>query len=263
MFRKREKNTAGSKKKRGGQPILLILELVFAAVALFSLYKIGSILMGYYKSAKGYESIRAEVMHPTSDDSDSAAQDGERQPVDFDLLQEKYPGAVGWLYCEDTVIDYPVMQAKDNDYFLRRLPNGEWNIGGSLFLDYRSQSDFLGPLSLIYGHNMNDDSMFTLLEKYTDQEWYDQHPAFVLETPQQTFTLFAVYGFYIPAQEWVDSGYDLAGNRQAMVQYAASHSTFVSETGWDGQEPIIALITCADYSDQDRYILLCVPRAEE
>ena len=105
MFRKREKNTAGSKKKRGGQPILLSLELVFAAVALFSLYKIGSILMGYYKSAKGYESIRAEVMHPTSDDSDSAAQDGERQPVDADelrdqLLMEMDKETLEQFYCD-------------------------------------------------------------------------------------------------------------------------------------------------------------------
>lgn len=241
------------------------MEILLAGVALFSLYKVGSILMEYRNSAQSYEAIRAEVTQPTGDKDASGepTEEVERQPVDFALLQEKYPGAVGWITCADTVIDYPIMQAKDNDYFLRRLPSGEWNIGGSLFLDYRSQSDFLGPLSLIYGHHMNDGSMFTLIEKYTDQDWYDQHPVFVLETPQDIFTLYAAWGFYIPAQQWVDSGFDLAENRQALAEYADSHSTFVTDVRWDGEEPLIALITCAGYSDADRYILLCVPRAEE
>ena len=241
------------------------MEILLAGVALFSLYKVGSILMEYRNSAQSYEAIRAEVTQPTGDKGTSGepTEEAERQPVDFALLQEKYPGAVGWITCADTVIDYPIMQAKDNDYFLRRLPSGEWNIGGSLFLDYRSQSDFLGPLSLIYGHRMNDGSMFTLIEKYTDQDWYDQHPVFVLETPQDIFTLYAAWGFYIPAQQWVDSGFDLAENRQALAEYADSHSTFVTDVRWDGEEPLVALITCAGYSDADRYILLCVPRAEE
>ena len=253
------------RKKRVSHPALLVLEILLAGVALFSLYKVGSILMEYRNSAQSYEAIRAEVTQPTGDKDTSGepTEEAERQPVDFALLQEKYPGAVGWITCADTVIDYPIMQAKDNDYFLRRLPSGEWNIGGSLFLDYRSQSDFLGPLSLIYGHHMNDGSMFTLIEKYTDQDWYDQHPVFVLETPQDIFTLYAVWGFYIPAQQWVDSGFDLAENRQALAEYADSHSTFVTDVRWDGEEPLVALITCAGYSDADRYILLCVPRAEE
>ena len=259
------KDRKQERKKRASHPALLVLEILLAGVALFSLYKVGSILMEYRNSAQSYEAIRAEVTQPTGDKDTSGepTEEAERQPVDFALLQEKYPGAVGWITCADTVIDYPIMQAKDNDYFLRRLPSGEWNIGGSLFLDYRSQSDFLGPLSLIYGHHMNDGSMFTLIEKYTDQDWYDQHPVFVLETPQDIFTLYAVWGFYIPAQQWVDSGFDLSENRQALVEYADSHSTFVTDVRWDGEEPLVALITCAGYSDADRYILLCVPRAEE
>lgn len=250
---------SSDKQKRGIQrSLLFLLELVLAGVALFSLFKVGSILLEYRRGAKSYESIRTEVAQQTPDSSGN--EDNGAHSIDFALLQQNYPGAVGWIRCEGTVIDYPIMQAEDNDYFLRRLPSGEWNIGGSLFLDYRSESDFLGPLSLVYGHHMNDDSMFTLIENYSEQTWFDQHPTFTLETPQDVFTLCPVAGFYIPAETWVERGYDLAVNRTAMADYAAAHSTFAGTTRWDGEEPLIALITCAGYSDADRYILLCVPR---
>ena len=171
------KDRKQERKKRVSHPALLVLEILLAGVALFSLYKVGSILMEYRNSAQSYEAIRAEVTQPTGDKDTSGepTEEAERQPVDFALLQEKYPGAVGWITCADTVIDYPIMQAKDNDYFLRRLPSGEWNIGGSLFLDYRSQSDFLGPLSLIYGHHMNDNSMFAQLDDYKKHSFYKSH----------------------------------------------------------------------------------------
>lgn len=56
--------------------------------------------------------------------------------VDFDLLEND--DVVGWIYCEDTPINYPVLQSDDNNYYLRRLINGEWNISGSIFMDYRN-----------------------------------------------------------------------------------------------------------------------------
>ena len=258
---------ANDKQKRNLWHLLfLLLELTLAGVALFSLFKVGSILLAYRQSAKNYDSIRSEVTDSIRSEvtqpADSSGEEsaGEPHTIDFSLLQQRYPDAVGWIRCAGTVIDYPIMQAADNDYYLRRLPDGRWNIGGSVFLDYRSESDFLGALSLVYGHHMNDDSMFTLIENYSDPRWFDQHPTLTLETPQQVFTLCPVAGFYIPAEQWVDSGYDLAENRAAMADYAAAHSTFSAATRWDGAEPLIALITCAGYSDADRYILLCVPR---
>lgn len=238
---------------RGGG-VLLVLEILLGAVMLFCLGKIGYTLLQYRKGAKSYETIRAQVSTAPQAGTDAAPTD---PGIDFAALQSQYPDAVAWLRCEDTVIDYPVMQASDNDYYLRRLPDGSWNMSGSLFLDYRCAWDFSDGWSMIYGHNMNDDSMFACLENYNDQSWYDAHPALELATPDADYSLPVLYGFEIPAQEWLDRGFDTGLATDDLMAYAAAHTTFAADTAWDGSAPLLALLTCTSHNDQVRYVVLC------
>ena len=71
--------------------------------------------------------------------------------VDFERLQEENKDIIAWLYCPDTEINYPVVQSKDNEYYLRRLLDGTWNIAGTLFIDYRNAAIVLIciPLSTV------------------------------------------------------------------------------------------------------------------
>lgn len=235
--------------RRRGSPFLLLLELLLAAVMLFCLGKIGYTLWQYRQGASGYEAIRTQV------GADPNPEAGDESGVDFTALLAQYPDAVAWLRCDGTDLDYPVMQADDNDYYLRRLPDGTWNMSGSLFLDYRCAADFSDVVSVIYGHNMNDGSMFACLENYTDQSWYDAHPTLELATPDAGYSLPVLYGFELSAQEWVDR--DFASHPAALAEYAAAHTTFSSEAAWDGSSPLLALLTCTSHDDQIRYILLC------
>ena len=76
--------------------------------------------------------------------------------VDFERLQEENKDIIAWLYCPDTEINYPVVQSKDNEYYLRRLLDGTWNIAGTLFMDYRNAADCSDLHTIIYGHNMKN-----------------------------------------------------------------------------------------------------------
>ena len=62
--------------------------------------------------------------------------------VDFETLLSENPNIVAWIYSEGTVINYPVVQGEDNMYYVDRLPDGQYNPHGSIFLDYRNLSDF-------------------------------------------------------------------------------------------------------------------------
>ncbi len=96
--------------------------------------------------------------------------------VDFEALRKENGDVVGWLYCEDTPINYPIVQSEDNDYYLRRLLDSTWNIAGTIFMDYRNAPDFSDWNTIIYGHNMNNDSMFGTLQDYKKQAYYEEHP---------------------------------------------------------------------------------------
>ena len=74
-------------------------------------------------------------------------------------------------------LSYPVMHTDNNDFYLHHLPDGSYNYGGSLFLYDKNDPMFTGQSSFIYGHNMNDGSMFGTLknclsEKYAGHVFY-------------------------------------------------------------------------------------------
>ena len=86
--------------------------------------------------------------------------------VDFDVLSKENQDVIGWLYCPDTSINYPVVQAADNEYYLHRLLDDSKNAAGTLFMDYRNSADLSDWNSVIYGHNMKNGSMFGSLPDY-------------------------------------------------------------------------------------------------
>jgi sortase B len=106
-----------------------------------------------------------------------------------------FPDAVGWLISEGTEINYPIVQAKDNDFYLDHLPDGTKNKNGSIFLDYRNTLDFHGQNIFIYGHDTASDAMFGSLKKYETQSYYEQNKTMRIYTPENNFevTLFAGY----------------------------------------------------------------------
>ena len=82
---------------------------------------------------------------------------------------------IAWLTVDDTDIDYPVMQGKDNNEYLNKDPFGEYSLAGSIFLDVRNAPDFSDPYSLIYGHHMEYGRMFGALDLFLDPEYFDAH----------------------------------------------------------------------------------------
>ncbi len=113
----------------------------------------------------------------------------------FEKLTAEYPDTVGWLYCEGTPINYPVVQSKDNLRYLRRLPDGRYNAAGSLFADYRCKEVAASGNYIIYGHNMKNGSMFGTLVRYKSQNYYDEHPTLYYLTPERTFRIELIAGF--------------------------------------------------------------------
>lgn len=69
-------------------------------------------------------------------------------------LSQSYDSSIGWIFVPDTNINYPIMQAEDNEYYLHRSYDGSYLYSGSVFLDRRCKSDFSGDVNMLYGHNM-------------------------------------------------------------------------------------------------------------
>ena len=80
--------------------------------------------------------------------------------VNFSELLEKNSDTVGWIKVEGTKVNYPVVQTDNNDYYLSHAFNKRSNDGGWIFADYRDDFVNFGKNTIIYGHNMNNKTMF-------------------------------------------------------------------------------------------------------
>ena len=106
-----------------------------------------------------------------------------RYSVDFGYLQGINEDVQAWLVQDGTPINYPVVQGKNNDYYLDKLFNKKPNKDGSIFLDSGSSPYFIDANTYIYGHHTKTDSMFSTLANYREQSYYEVHPQMVLLTP--------------------------------------------------------------------------------
>lgn len=113
-------------------------------------------------------------------------------------LYKQNPDMIGWIKVEDTHIDYPVMQTKEEpEFYLRRNFEKEDKVSGVPFMD--AQSDIFKPTSnfLLYGHNMNNGTMFHDLLEYAEEEFYQKHKTFQFDTiykgGQGTYEVIAAF----------------------------------------------------------------------
>ncbi|MCM1182699.1 MAG: class B sortase [Roseburia sp.] len=122
----------------------------------------------------------------------------ETEPVILDKLQEIYArnnDLVGWLTIPGTVIDYPVMQCEDDEYYLHHGFYGDEDKYGCLYVRARADVNTPGTNFLIYGHNMKDGTMFGSLDEYRSKSFYEEHPSLYFDTlyEERTYEIVAVF----------------------------------------------------------------------
>ena len=93
----------------------------------------------------------------------------------FEELQEINPDVLGWLTIYDTNIDYPLVKAEDNEYYLNHNPKRESEGSGALFLDYRNARNFTDFNTIIFGHHMAHHEMFGDLDEFLDEDFWNKH----------------------------------------------------------------------------------------
>lgn len=117
--------------------------------------------MQVYQSA---EMTEYEVYLPTEEDTRS-----------FKELQKINPEVIGWIRVNDTNINYPLLQGKDNDKYVNHDVEGKYLLSGAIFLDCSNLPDFTDFNSIIYGHHMAERKMFGDIALFTNQKYFDEH----------------------------------------------------------------------------------------
>ena len=114
---------------------------------------------------------------------------------EYKTLYQKNKKLIGWLKIDDTLIDYPVMQTSDNEYYLDHNYNQEYDKNGSLFLDCNCTAYPQSTNLIIYGHHMKSGQMFGGLQKYAKESYAQKHSTIQFDTIYEKGTYQVMYVF--------------------------------------------------------------------
>lgn len=159
--------------------------------------------------------------------------------------------AVGWLTVDDTNINYPIMQGKDNDEYLNKDPFGQFSLTGSIFLDWRNNKDWKDNYNLLYGHHMSARMMFGQLDSFLDKDFFKKHRKGTLKTRAADYELkiYAVMKTHTNDLKAFGAGEDAASD-------IAEHIKTTSKIYEDAEgDKILAMSTCQDAGSTERLLV--------
>lgn len=182
--------------------------------------------------------------------------------VDHAAVKAENGDYIGWLYCEDTPIDFPIVRGEDNEYYLTHTFYGSTNDNGALFMDYRGKEDFSDKINVVYGHNLYTDSMLGSLSGYRQQEYYEQHPSMYLFTAEKNYELDVVCAFdtYVTSPAFVFPCTE--GSYGLLIKDIETYSFIEPSVDIIDGEPLLGLSTCTDFDDM-RFVVITTLRAIE
>ncbi|MDO4634163.1 MAG: class B sortase [Eubacteriales bacterium] len=243
--------------------------ILIAALGVFCYagYQLFTIFSAYHEADSEYDEIRTSYTssvdpEPSSDEEAPEAEDGTETlsppiEIDWEQLQGVNADIVGWIYVEaEPEISYPICLGSDNEYYLHNTFEKTYNFAGSIFLDYHNSSDFSDPVSILYGHNMKNGSMFGRLKRLKSQEEYDSAQNFWILTPEADYC----YHIYAAFDTAVDSAtYTLFSGAGDIVkeweESIYSQSVIGTEEEFSAEDHSVILSTCTS-SDSYRCVVI-------
>lgn len=185
------------------------------------------------------------------------------------------PDVIGWIFIDGTIVDYPVVQGEDNGTYINSDWTGNYSYDGCIYEDYRGKLDE-GDLTLFYGHNLANGTMFSTLKQYLDAGWGESHKYIEIASEKkrylyEVFSVNVLYGesgasfpYWIPSQQT-----SLEITKKDFEEYvknvkATSNVWFAKEDDLpEYGENIIALQTCNSGSDDGMRCVVFAKRLGE
>ena len=185
-------------------------------------------------------------------------------PVDFAQIQAQNPDAYAWISIPGTLVDYPMMQnADETDYYLNHTFERGYGLPGSIYTRNDTAQDFSDPCTVVYGHNMKNDTMFGSLHEYEKADFFADmaNRSIYTYSPNaiREWTIFAAVEY---SDVLLTAAYDFGDSleKQAFLDsLRTSRGSYDDEVPVDGDSRLIVLSTCVGGNrDTVRYLVVGV-----
>lgn len=231
-----------------GNKILTILAIIIVIISLtYGINSLYNVYLTYKGSYLSDELLKYKPVDNGTSDNPSLAQ-----------LQEINKDVRAWITIDDTYIDYPVVQGKDNMEYINKDVYGNFSLPGSIFLSSENTYDFSDKYNLLFGHHMANRGMFSDVTRFKNKEMFDTHTTGTLYTVDNTFEIqiFAVvdtvsydHVIYYP------ENYKYGTKLSELLTYVKSNALYYRDLKISNSDQIIALSTCENATTNGRTVL--------
>lgn len=199
----------------------------------------------YQEGKEEYEELADQNTTQEAPKETSTPQIAPYMEIDWNSLKSQNSDLVGWLVMDPSV-NYPVVQAEDNAYYLHRGFHKSYNINGCIFLSAANAPDLTDQNTIVYGHNMRNGTMFGNNRLYQEKKYVKKHPYFYFYTEEGRY-IYQIYNtMTVPdasfAYQYV---FEKESDFENYLKQAKNNSTVSMKENWpDPSDSIMTLSTC-------------------
>lgn len=176
--------------------------------------------------------------------------------VDISKLKETNSQTKGWIKVNGTNINYPFVQAKDNEYYLTHSFDKKYNSAGWVFLDYRNTLKDDDKNTILYAHGRYDKTMFGSLKNILKSNWYKNKDNHVIKlSTEEENTLWQVFSVYHikTTSDYIQTEFSSDEEYQALLDKLINRSAYKFNTTVSSKDKILTLSTC--YNEKERVVM--------
>lgn len=255
---KREK-----RKKRLYRDLCFVCFLLVIATILYCLQ--------YYKRQQAaevqYEKLKADIKIDETESGeveDIAEEIPEwriTRKINFEALWEENPDIYSWIEIPETKVDYPVLQhAEDDSYYLDHTVEHVKGLPGSIYSEKIHTKEYSSKHTVLYGHNMKNDSMFGSLHDFEDPEFFENHRYIYIFLPEKTkvYEIFAAVKFsdaYLPEYCDYENGEEFL---EFVKELKSAPGNVFEKVEITEESKLLTLSTCVANQSENRYLVSAV-----
>ena len=195
----------------------------------------------------------------------ATAAPAEEIPIDFATLWQTCPDAYSWIRIPNTQVDYPVCQMVEGDqsFYLNHRADKVAEFAGAIYSENYNRRDYTDPVTVLYGHDMSNGSMFQNLHLYEDRAFFEQNKDVLVYLPDRVlhYKIFAAYNYddrhLLLANDNFTDPFVLDKFQQEILAQQSMTGFVDQNTLLNKDSHILTLSTCNAYDDQ-RYLVQCL-----
>lgn len=191
-----------------------------------------------------------------------SAEEADDHDINWKKLNKDNPDIYSWIYIPNTKVDYPVVQAsKDSgdDFYLNHNIHKEYEFAGSIYSEKHNAKNYSDPVTILYGHNMNNGSMFKTLHKFEDPSFFKKNKFIYIYMPNQKLT-FKIYAAYVYDDRHILNSFDFSNHKilKKYQKYTLNPESLTKNTrkvSLNKNSKILTLSTCTNGAENTRYLV--------